>query len=408
MDSEKRIKYLERKLKKVNQHRMHAEDLKDKQYELLMQYITEASSQNQKVSTLARQVAHDLRSPLGVFDILLPKLQNLPLEHQQLLEKAVARMKTIVNNLLEWNDHESLVNLSNFNSDKVKPPTHLFDAIAEVLDEKTIQFEGSHVQLTIEDKGLGYGAFAMVDKGEIKRAISNLIDNAFHSFVSPESSSLNPKITIKLTIVSGRIKILVADNGCGMTDDTLKRLGELNFTTKRDGNGLGVHQVFQMIKSFNGKINYSSKLGRGTQVNLEFILARAPSWFCRRIYFRKDKRILVFDDEPHFLPSVKSTFEPYASQIIGAKDFYELMKGDNEDLYLIDFNLKHMNNNSNGLMVAKSLREKGANNVVVCTSQYDDENLQQACASNGFYLLNKASLEYIPKEIIELTEDEGK
>ena len=50
----------------------------------------------------------------------------------------------------------------------------------------------------------------------------------------------------------------------GMSSETLNKIGEIFYTTKRNGTGIGVALSKQIINAHNGKLEYTSQLGVGT------------------------------------------------------------------------------------------------------------------------------------------------
>ena len=75
----------------------------------------------------------------------------------------------------------------------------------------------------------------------------------------------------ELDVVSGRyVRVSVADDGCGIDPDTLAHVWETFFTTKApgDGSGLGLATVYGIAREAGGAVAISSKLGRGTQVDV--------------------------------------------------------------------------------------------------------------------------------------------
>lgn len=62
------------------------------------------------------------------------------------------------------------------------------------------------------------------------------------------------------------IEIKISDNGCGMDRDSLLKVGELFYTTKVKGTGLGVSLSKEIIKAHFGNMKYKSKKGVGTDV----------------------------------------------------------------------------------------------------------------------------------------------
>ena len=71
------------------------------------------------LTKVSHQVAHDIRSPLAAFDILLNDLSQIPEENRTIARMAVNRIKDIANNLIEKNQeiknskHLSPLNLTN-------------------------------------------------------------------------------------------------------------------------------------------------------------------------------------------------------------------------------------------------------------------------------------------------------
>ena len=59
------------------------------------------------------------------------------------------------------------------------------------------------------------------------------------------------------------------DDGIGMNEETLNRVKEMFYTTKKDGSGLGVALSNEIIKAHNGELLYSSKEGVGTKVTIK-------------------------------------------------------------------------------------------------------------------------------------------
>ena len=67
----------------------------------------------------------------------------------------------------------------------------------------------------------------------------------------------------------GLIRIVVADNGCGFSDDVKARLFEPFFTTKESGHvGLGMSATYKFVKSMNGDIQVDSAVGKGTTMTV--------------------------------------------------------------------------------------------------------------------------------------------
>ena len=66
-----------------------------------------------------------------------------------------------------------------------------------------------------------------------------------------------------------KVTITVKDNGVGMSKETLNRCGEMFYTTKTNGTGIGVSLANTIIERHNGTIQYQSEEGHGTTVTIQ-------------------------------------------------------------------------------------------------------------------------------------------
>ena len=79
----------------------------------------------------------------------------------------------------------------------------------------------------------------------------------------------NGHLQICQSVTDGMIKIDIRDEGKGMTQEQINRLGEPYFTTKEKGTGLGMMVSYSIIKSMNGTIKVTSEYGKGTCFTLK-------------------------------------------------------------------------------------------------------------------------------------------
>ena len=68
------------------------------------------------------------------------------------------------------------------------------------------------------------------------------------------------------------ISLKVKDNGHGIPDEVISNIFEPNFTTKSGGMGLGLGMVKNLVMSYNGKIDFDTKLNKGTTFTINFPL----------------------------------------------------------------------------------------------------------------------------------------
>ncbi|MGB9886151.1 MAG: two-component system sensor histidine kinase NtrB [Moorellales bacterium] len=96
------------------------------------------------------------------------------------------------------------------------------------------------------------------DPEQLRRVFLNLLLNALAAVPS------EGRIWIGYRQSSGRVTAYIRDNGCGMDEETLARLGQPFFTTKPEGTGLGVALSFEIVRAHGGRIEVASRPGEGT------------------------------------------------------------------------------------------------------------------------------------------------
>jgi signal transduction histidine kinase len=102
---------------------------------------------------------------------------------------------------------------------------------------------------------------------ELSRLFQNLIGNALDA----KHSSDGPSNTVHISIEPGVEEALVtiSDNGCGMSQETINKMQQGNFTTKGDkGTGLGFIICKRIVEAHSGTITVTSKEGLGTTIAL--------------------------------------------------------------------------------------------------------------------------------------------
>ncbi len=96
--------------------------------------------------------------------------------------------------------------------------------------------------------------------------IANLIANAIQAMMQ----SARKLLTVRVDTVEHFSRLSVTDTGCGMDDETIGRLFYEQFTTKKDGHGIGLLTVFAGVAQLNGDIRVTSEPDNGTTIELLF------------------------------------------------------------------------------------------------------------------------------------------
>ena len=108
------------------------------------------------------------------------------------------------------------------------------------------------------------------DEGQMNQVFHNIIINAAHAMpegglltVTADNETLSNGNSMNLPGGS-YVRLSFADQGAGISDDDLGRIFDPYFTTKSDGNGLGLASVHSIVKRHGGHIGVSSRAGKGT------------------------------------------------------------------------------------------------------------------------------------------------
>lgn len=111
---------------------------------------------------------------------------------------------------------------------------------------------------------------AHVDAGQIGQVIHNLAINADQVMpeggiiaISGQNTDVEPGSHLSLS-PGLYIRIMVQDQGTGITKEHINRIFDPYFTTKQKGSGLGLTIVYSIIEKHDGRVSVYSELGVGT------------------------------------------------------------------------------------------------------------------------------------------------
>lgn len=143
------------------------------------------------------------------------------------------------------------------------------------------------------------------DAGQLAQVFNNLLINAHQAMpgggqITVEGRNLELDATNDLLLGAGKyVQVIVRDQGVGIPAETLPRIFDPYFTTKKSGSGLGLAVVHSIIKNHHGAIKVTSLVGEGSTFTLLLPaanltdVAKAPTTATAA----RASRILVMDDE---------------------------------------------------------------------------------------------------------------
>ena len=204
--------------------------------------------------SVAKQVAHDIRSPLASLKLLIDDLKTkIPEDYFSALKVSSRRISEIANDLIERQEVKFK---------KLLEIVSAKDVCEEMVSEKqSIHSANGRINFKFEDSS--ENSQVLVFPSDFRRVISNILDNSI------EASPPGEQVTVRLRNVGSELEIVVADKGKGIAEENIIHLFKHGATFgKVNGKGLGLAHAKTTIEAFGGKIGISSKLGVGTELKI--------------------------------------------------------------------------------------------------------------------------------------------
>jgi signal transduction histidine kinase len=206
-----------------------------------------------KLSRLTDGIVHDMRSGLGVIRNTIGFLEDnlAATDHQSDLLKITRSLdfcELVLRNLSALGGQD-IFQPKSVNLEKVMREVYF------MLERKLVD-----VDLVVDvDPGVPE---ILADEGQMRQVFMNLIKNAGEAM--PDGGTL----TVRTRREGPKLRVEVADTGCGISPENQARLFHEFFTTKDRGYGLGLHIVDTIVKRHGGTIEVESKVGEGTTFTL--------------------------------------------------------------------------------------------------------------------------------------------
>jgi len=268
-------------------HREHAG------YALIMRDFTERHREAQEtleseriaaLQLLAAGVAHEIGNPLNSLTIHLQllerRLRKLPEEERgqftqplEVAQEEIKRLDTIVTQFLRAIRPAPLQ----------RAPQDLNSLVRDAAEFLKPELKSRNILIELE---LATGLPVLdVDQDQLKQAFFNIIKNA------SEAMKQGGLLKIRTGADGEWVTITFADTGGGMTRETMARVFEPYFTTKKTGSGLGLMITQRIVRAHGGEVVLESDPGRGLRLTI-----RIP---------RHDRQVQMLPPSPLPLPAPK-------------------------------------------------------------------------------------------------------
>lgn len=198
---------------------------------------------------LAAGIAHEIRNPLtslkGFLQLIVSGRRNNN-SYYDIMNAELDRIEDIVSELLMLSKPQ--VYELNYQDMRVmmRDTVTLLETQA-ILHNIAIEAEYGTDPLWI------YGV-----ENQVKQVFINVIKNAIEAMIDGGA------ISIKLSRESDGVYVRIRDEGPGIGEDQLAKMGQPFYTTKEKGTGLGLMVSYKIVDNHQGKIDVKSELGKGT------------------------------------------------------------------------------------------------------------------------------------------------
>lgn len=218
------------------------------------------------VKRLAASLAHEVRNPLttvrGFLQLISPYLKDSgKVSYAEVAIDEIDRANQIIYEFL--------------NASKTPPVKKEISDINTVIEDIVLLCQSeailSNIVLTYEpaqDK-----INVMIDAKQIKQVLLNLIQNALQAIEEAEITDRGA-VNLSSTILGDEVLISIQDNGSGIEEPVLDSLFKPFFTTKKEGNGIGLAVCADIIRDHNGRIQVESHPGLGSTFTISLPLQK--------------------------------------------------------------------------------------------------------------------------------------
>ncbi|WKK74062.2 HAMP domain-containing sensor histidine kinase [Marivirga salinae] len=244
----------------INKHidQVRLETLKE-----LEQKNKELELANDELDHFVYSASHDLKAPLssilGLINIAKYEVKDdNVMDYFIRIENRIERLTQFIKEVIE---------ISRNTRTEIKTEPIELEKLLDEIIENNNYIEGME---KIEfNKQIQFDSPLFTDKARMEVILNNLISNAI-KYSDPSKGHCKIDITADKT--SNKFRIIIADNGIGIPKDQQEKVFEMFYrgAQSKEGSGLGLYIVKNMLVKLKGEFDLNSKVGVGTKIELTF------------------------------------------------------------------------------------------------------------------------------------------
>jgi two-component system sensor histidine kinase PilS (NtrC family) len=204
------------------------------------------------VGEMAAGIAHEMKNPLasmsGSIQLLKKGVDVTPVANKlmDIVLRETDRLNALANDFLLF---------ARPTSDSIEP-VELSSAVGDTLE--LFRKNGIWQDRITVIQDLAPQMWTEMDSKHAHQIMWNLLLNA------AEAIDGKGVIQVSSKDAEDMVQVIVKDDGCGMSNETISRIFDPFFTTKTHGTGLGLSVVYRLLESYNGRMDVESRKGQGT------------------------------------------------------------------------------------------------------------------------------------------------
>jgi signal transduction histidine kinase/CheY-like chemotaxis protein len=348
----------------------------------------------ENLAALAQGIAHDVNNLLGPVTVRLSALIQQVQEHPALAQE----LQLVFAGLKRAKQFTSQVVTASKAAPRKQEPT---DIAALIHD--TVEFAGAGSNVRVCVSSDDHLRHAIAHPVKLSQVLQNLVMNGIQAM--PHGGYMDVQALNHLVGATGdgilkpgpHVRIVVRDRGCGIAKENLDRLFRESFTTKADGNGIGLTTCKRFIDEMGGDIRVNSTPNIGTEFSVYLPAAEGsggtrllkPSDMAPVPLKNGSGKVLIVDDEDDLRKVAHMILSRCGYEVVQCDNGQDAVRiyqslfrtGTPPDVVLMDLTLR---GGMNGTETAAEILQLDPDARIVCTSGSVTEEVQMIFLERGF------------------------